>query len=148
MNPAKKPVSIGRHRRTCCICAHAQREEIERDFVSWRSPTAIATEYGLADRTSVYRHAHALSLFDKRRTNVRTALERIIEKAGDVGVTASAVVSAIQVYAKINSAGELIDPSERISMRDLFQRMTAVELDVYARTGLVPDWFKALANNV
>ena len=79
---------------------------------------------------------------------MRTALERIIEKAGDVGVTASAVVSAIQVYAKINSAGELIDPSERISMRDLFQRMTAVELDVYARTGLVPDWFKALANNV
>ena len=79
---------------------------------------------------------------------MRTALERIIERAGDVGVTACAVVSAVQVYAKINSAGELIDSSERISMRDLFQRMTALELDRYARTGLVPDWFKALANDV
>ena len=40
-------------------------EEIEGDFISWRSPAAIATEYGLADRASVYRHAHALGLFDK-----------------------------------------------------------------------------------
>jgi hypothetical protein len=36
--------------------------EIEADFISWRSPTAIAQEYGLADRASVYRHAHALGL--------------------------------------------------------------------------------------
>ncbi len=143
----KKCVSIGRHRRNCSVCAHAQRDQIEADFISWRSPATIATEYGLADRTSVYRDAHAFFLFDKRRTNVRAALERIIEKAGDVEVTASAVVAAIQAYSKINSVGQWIDPSEQVGMRDLFERMTTQEMDVYARTGQLPDWFKALAAN-
>ena len=39
------------------------------------------------------------------RRNVRTAAEAIIERAPDVEVTASAVVAAIQAYAKINDAG-------------------------------------------
>ncbi len=143
----QKCVSIGRHRRNCSICAHAQRNQIEADFVSWRSPATIATEYGLADRSSVYRHAHALSLFGKRRTNIRAALERIIEKAGDVEVTASAVVAAIQAYSRINSVGQWIDPSEQVGMRDLYERMTTQEMEVYAKTGEVPDWFKALNAN-
>lgn len=29
-------------------------------------------------------------------------------------------------------------------MRELYERMTADELDLYARTGQLPDWFKAL----
>jgi hypothetical protein len=147
MRQKRSPVSVGRHRRNCSICAHAQREEIEADFISWRSPTAIASEYGLADRSSIYRHAHAFSLFDKRRTNIRAALERIIEKAGEVEVTASSVVAAIQAYSKINAVGQWIDPSEQVGMRDLYDRMTAQEMDVYAKTGQLPDWFKALAAN-
>jgi hypothetical protein len=75
---------------------------------------------------------------------VRAALEKIIERGGDVEVTASAVVSAVQVYAKINSAGELINSSEQISMRDLCERMSREELEAYARTGLLPDWFKVV----
>jgi hypothetical protein len=92
VNPESKPVNVGRHKRNCSICSHAQREEIEADFVAWRSPVIIATEYGLTDRASVYRHAHALGLFAKRQRNIRAALERIIERAGEVDVTASAVV--------------------------------------------------------
>jgi hypothetical protein len=49
----------------------------------------------------VYRHAHAFDLFEKRKANVRAALEALIERAADVEVTASAVVAAIQAYAKI-----------------------------------------------
>ena len=45
-------VSLGRHQRTCSVCAHQEREEIESAFVAWRSPAAIAKEYGLADRSS------------------------------------------------------------------------------------------------
>lgn len=137
-------MSIGRHRRNCSICAHAQRDQIEADFIGWLSPAVIAREYGLADRASIYRHAHALFLFDKRRTNVRAALEQIIEKVGDVEITGSVVVSAIQAYSKINSVGQWIEPREQASMRDLFERMTAQELDIYAKTGQLPDWFKAL----
>src|SRR5271154_5732497 len=88
-------VNLGRHKRTCSVCAHKQREELESAFISWRSPAAIAEEYGLSDRSSVYRHAHALGLFQKRQKNVRAALERIIEKAGEVEATASAVVAAV-----------------------------------------------------
>jgi len=136
-------VSLGRHQRACSVCAHQQREEIESAFIGWQSPAAIAEEYGLADRTSVYRHAHALGLFQKRQKNVRAALERIIEKAGEVDVTASAVVSAVQAYAKINAAGEWIDRTETTSMNDLFERMSTQELEAYAQTGTLPGWFKA-----
>jgi hypothetical protein len=48
----------------------------------------------------VYRHAHAFDLFEKRKANVRGALEALIERAADVEVTASAVVAAIQAYAR------------------------------------------------
>jgi hypothetical protein len=96
MREPSKPVNLGRHKRNCTICAHLQCDEIERDFINWKSPTAIATDYGLADRTSVYRHAHAFGLFEKRKRNVRAALERIIEKAGEVEVTSSAVVASLR----------------------------------------------------
>jgi len=81
--------------------------------------------------------------FQKRQRNVRAALERIIEKAGEVDVTASAVIAAVQAYAKINSAGEWIDRAETVSMNDLFDRMSTEELEGYAQTGTLPEWFKA-----
>lgn len=136
-------VSLGRHKRACSVCRHAQREEIEAAFIGWRSPAAIAEEFGLADRASVYRHAHALGLFEKRRRNVRAALERIIEKAGEADVTASAVVAAVQAYSKINAAGEWIDRTETTSMNALFDRMSSQELEAYAQTGELPGWFRA-----
>src|SRR5215472_14595507 len=136
-----KPVSLGRHRRNCTVCAHERCTEIEADFMGWKSPTLIAEEYGLADRTSVYRHAHACGLFEKRRRNVRAALERIIEKAGEVDVTSAAVVAAVQAYAKINTQGQWIDRSETVGMNELFERMSTAELETYARDGTLPAWF-------
>jgi hypothetical protein len=67
---ADTTVNLGRHQRACSVCAHAQQEEIEAAFIGWRSPAAIAEEFGLSDRASVYRHAHALGLFQKRQRNV------------------------------------------------------------------------------
>jgi methionine aminopeptidase len=125
------------------VCAHSQKEEIEAAFIGWRSPTAIAEEYGLADRASVYRHAHAVGLFEKRRRDVRAALERIIERAVEVDVTASAVVAAIQAYNKINAAGQWIDRTEQVSLNDLFDRMGTEELEDYAQHGTLLKWFEA-----
>jgi len=138
-----KQVNIGRHTANCGICKHPQREEIERKFLAWVGPADIAEEYGLGDRTTVYRHGVALNLYDKRRRNVRAALEHIIEKAGGVDVNAAAVVAAVQAYAKINAAGEWIDRSETINMNQLFERMSNTELEAYARDGKLPDWFTA-----
>jgi hypothetical protein len=101
-----KPVSLGRHRRNRTVCAHQKRGEIEREFVNWTGATAIAEVYALADRTTIYRHAHAFGLFAKRQRNIRAALEKIIEQAGEVEVTSAAVVAAVQAYAKINAQGQ------------------------------------------
>jgi hypothetical protein len=148
MNTPEKPVNLGRHQRNCSICSHADREEIEGDFIGWRSPAIIAAEYGLRERASVYRHAHALGLFAKRQRNVRAALERIIERADEVDVTASAVVAAVQAYSKINSTGQWIDRSEQVSLNDLFDRMSTQELEAYAQHGSLPSWFEAAGGGV
>jgi hypothetical protein len=137
----QKIVNLGRHRRNCTVCAHEKCVEIEADFVGWKSPALIATEYGLADRMNVYRHAHALGLFPKRQRNVRAALEKIIEKAGEVDVNASAVVAAIQAYAKISAQGQWIDRTEHVNLNELFDRMTRDELEAYAKDAKLPDWF-------
>jgi hypothetical protein len=144
VRPAK-PVNLGRHKRNCIICAHARREELEADFVGWKSPALIAREYRLADRMNVYRHAHALGLFEKRRRNIRAALEKIIERAGEVDVNAAAVVSAIQAYAKINAQGQWVDRSEYVNLNELFERMSKDELETYARDGKLPGWFTETA---
>jgi len=109
--------------------------------VNWKSAALIADEYGLADRMNVYRHARALELFEKRRRNIRAALEKIIEKAGEVDVNASAVVAAVQAYAKINAQGQWIDRSEHVNLNELFERMTKDELEAYAKDGRLPTWF-------
>ena len=155
-NPAPKPTvlsqstipetssrpNLGRHAAACRICHHPLREDIEQDFVDWRSRTKITKDYKLRDRSSLYRHAHALNLFRRRRRNVRVALEHIIEHAGDVDVNASAVVAAIQVYAKINARGEWVEPDEHLAFHDLFDRMSPEEQDAYAKEGTVPQWFQ------
>jgi hypothetical protein len=134
-------VSPGRHEFHCKICSHPQREEIERAFVTWISPGRIAKTYGVS-RDSVYRHAHALSLFDKRGRNVRSALERIIEEAGEVEVSAAAVVSAVTAYSKINGHGQWVERTETVNLNELFDRMTRDEMETYAKDGTLPAWFE------
>ncbi len=133
-----------RHESQCTICAHPQREEIDRDFASWASSARITKGYKVA-RTSLYRHAHATGLFPKRQKNVRAALEKIIEHAGEVKVNAAAVVSAVQAYAKINARGQWIERSETVNLNKLFDRMTRDELEAYARDGTLPKWFPVRA---
>jgi len=133
--------NLARHQRECRICAHPRRQEIEQDFIGWKSPAKIASEYKLQNRATVYRHAHAMGLFPKRARNVRAALERIIEKADAVPVSAAAVVQAIATYARISAQGHLIERGERVNLNDLFERMTPEELEAYAGDGTLPPWF-------
>jgi hypothetical protein len=151
MNPEQKAnlkrgsisrhTSRGRHEHQCRICSHPKRDEIEQAFIAWVSPTQIAKKYSVS-RDGVYRHAHAFGLLDKRRRNVRTALERIIEKAGEVEVTAGAVVAAVQAYSKINAAGQWVERSEHVNLNELFDCMTREEMETYAKEGNLPAWFE------
>lgn len=133
--------SRGRHEYGCLVCAHPQRDEIEREFISWKSPAKISSAYKLRNRASVYRHAHALDLFAKRARNIRAALERIIEQVDGVQVNAASVVQAITAYARINAEGQLVERRDQLSVHDLFARMSAAELNLYATEGKLPEWF-------
>jgi hypothetical protein len=139
----RQPASVDHHRRLCRICSHPAREQIERDFLEWVSPQAIAKAYGLHkdNPAALFRHARALGLFARRRHNARNALERIIEQAGNVTPSASAIVSAVRAYVKINSEGQWVEAPERVYLRELFDRMTREELETYAREGKLPGWF-------
>jgi len=136
-----KTVNVGRHEANCSVCAHSNREDIERDFMDWQSPLRIAQEYGLSGRMPIYRHASAFGLLAKRERNIRAALVKIIEKAGEVDVTAQSVVAAVQAYSKINAAGRWIERTEHIDLNELFDRMTRDELEKYAQEGKLPTWF-------
>lgn len=138
----EKPVSLGRHEANCKVCNHPDRPVIEEEFVAWKSPSQIAKDWKLRDRTTIYRHAWAVGLMEKRRRNVRAALESIIERGASVKVTAAALVQAILAYSRINSEGRLVERHERVDLNKLFERMTGEELQRYAETGKLPDWFE------
>jgi hypothetical protein len=137
---SKRP-NLGRHESGCRVCCHRARVEIEQEWCSWACASTLTKKYHIS-RDSLYRHCHALGLFERRRRNLRAALERIVERAESVEVSASSVVAAAQALAKINSAGQWIDRTEQVNLNDLFERMTAQELETYARDGSLPDWFR------
>jgi hypothetical protein len=144
----QKPISLGRHETNCKVCQHPDRVAIEEEFVSWKSPTQIAKDWELRDRTTLYRHAWATGMMDKRRRNVRAALESIIERGADVEVTAAAFVQAVVAYSRINSEGRLVDRSERVDLKQLFERMSQQELQQYAESGHLPDWFEGITGKI
>jgi hypothetical protein len=141
MNTTDKMVNRGRHEAACRVCAHPEREQIESEWCAWANTSELAKQYGLS-RDSLYRHCHALGLFERRGRNLKGALEKIIEQADSVAVNAGAVVQAIQAYAKINAAGQWVEKIEQVNLNDLFERMTAQELEQYAKTGNLPLWFR------
>jgi predicted DNA-binding ribbon-helix-helix protein len=137
-----------KHSRDCSICAHRDRDQIEREFCEWKPIAAIAKERKIS-RTSLYRHIHATGLLEKRSRNIKSALSRVIERGYNVHVTAAALISAISAFAKINSeTGEWIDKTEDVNAgRNLaqFDRMTQGEMLEYARSGKLPEWWNPSA---
>lgn len=129
------------HSAHCTVCAHPQRENIEQKFTLWESPAKIAAEFKLRDRSAVYRHAHAVGLFSQRDRNLRTVLGRLIERIDEVEPTASAVVQAIGLYARINTRGELIERDDQVGIHELFEKMSHDEFAAYATEGTLPTWF-------
>jgi hypothetical protein len=146
MKKTKTPPDPQKHSRDCGICAHRDRDEIEREFVEWRPIAAIAKARKIP-RASLYRHVHATGLFEKRGRNVKAALAKIIERCDRVHVTSAAVISAIAAYAKINSeTGEWIDKIEDVNARgnmEKFDKMTQGEMLKYAQTGELPEWWNS-----
>ena len=134
-------IDLGRHARDCALCKHRDRPEIEAEFVSWESPSRLARRFKIS-RRSIYRHASALDLFEKRSLNVRSALEKIIERGCETKIGARGLVAAIEAFSKINAQGRWIERRETVNLNELFDRMSEEELEKYARDGELPAWFE------
>lgn len=133
---------MDRHSRDCSICAHPDRAEIEGEFLAWESPSRLARRFKISRRT-IYRHASATDLFERRSRNIRSALEKIIERGCETQIGARGLVAAVEAYSKINSLGKWVDRREVVNLNDLFDRMSEDELESYARDGRLPSWFES-----
>jgi len=99
-----------RHARKCSICRHPECDSIESDFISWRSETTIARNYRLPSRSSIYRHAAAAGLLQRRRLNLRGVCERIIERVDEAPPSGLAVLRALRIYSQITEDGNWVEP--------------------------------------
>jgi hypothetical protein len=112
---APKPFKT-RHESRCSICKHKDREMIETAFIQWRAVTEIAYDFDLSSRTTMYDHAHAFGLFERRARNVRFALEHIIEQAERIKPDARSVIEAIKVVSQLDEDGRWVRPPLRIEV--------------------------------
>lgn len=100
--------TLSHHTRLCTICHHPERQAIEEEFIHWHSPKTIAVDHAIGVR-SVYRHARALGLFERRAIHLRDALGHIIEKVQDASITSDAVVRAVYAHSHLSSTGRWVE---------------------------------------
>jgi hypothetical protein len=105
------PPDFSRHARRCVICAHPDRDAIEGDFIRWASPTAIAKTYKIADRASIYRHAHSTGLFHRRKREVGRVLETVLENVEQCPIDSfDTIICAARLYTHLDDRGHWTEP--------------------------------------
>jgi hypothetical protein len=106
------PPDFSRHARRCAVCSHPDRDAIEGDFIRWRSPGMIARDYKIADRSSIYRHAHSTGLFAWRRRELGRVLESVLESCEDIPLeSADVIIRAARIYAHLDEHGKWSEPA-------------------------------------
>ncbi len=105
---------LRRHRAKCAVCQHADREEIEEEYLHWRDVWQIAQQYEIDDYRSIHRHARAYGLVHSRRENIFSALDNIVEKSEDAKVTGDMVIRAIRAYSCVTPSGQWVEPPARV----------------------------------
>jgi len=127
------PPDFSRHSRLCCVCSHPDRETIDGDFIRWRSPELIAKEFKIADRASIYRHAHATGLFAWRKRELGRVLEGILESAEHIPLESSDVlVRAARLYSHLDDNGRWLEPPRTTFI------FTGEAPPIYPLEGLLP----------
>jgi hypothetical protein len=109
-----REVDLAHHKVRCSICNRPDREAIDEAFLHWRRSWDLVREFKIASRTSLYRHAHALGLFERRARNMRFALSVIIEEVETVSPSADAIIHAIRAYSCLDDSGHWTEPPKRL----------------------------------
>lgn len=108
---SQRPPDFYRHARLCTVCNHPERDAIDAEFVRWQSPEKIAADYQIADRSSIYRHAHSTGLFLARRRELPRVLETILESGGNISLESMDVITrAVRAYAHLDENGKWFEP--------------------------------------
>lgn len=138
---ADRPISVGRrHESHCTICNHPERDAIEQAFLHWWRATDLAYHFKLGNRLVVYRHAHAMNLFERRATRTQHALGYMIEQAESVTPTADSIIRAIRALSCIDQDGRWHEPRKEVLIIHQHLETPAPLLDtpVEKKSGLIP----------
>jgi hypothetical protein len=108
------PADPERHERLCSICRHPERDAIEEAFLQWQRACDIFREFKLPSRTTVYRHAHAVGLFEQRARALRFVLENIMEESSACAPSADSIIRAVRAYSCLDDRGRWIEPPRRL----------------------------------
>jgi hypothetical protein len=106
--------ALQRHTRKCAICNHPDRADLEEDFVSWRNADLIHKDYDLPNFRTIYTHARATGLYQRRRENLRFAAELLIEHADQAKPSPDTILRAIQICARLNAKGDWVEPPKHV----------------------------------
>jgi hypothetical protein len=112
--PPSPAPDFERHRRKCAVCNHPEREAIEELFIYWHSAGSIQDHFNLPDWSTLYRHAHAAGLYERRRHNIRAVLDHLLESADGVEATPMSIVAAVRAYACLTDSGAWLEPAKRV----------------------------------
>jgi hypothetical protein len=112
--PPQQPApTCDRHGRKCAICTDKYRDEIEELFLDWRSPSVIAHEMDVNLRT-LYRHAHATGLYDRRQGKLRVVLDRILEGVDRAHVSGDCILRAVRAYSCLGRDNKWTEPPTNV----------------------------------
>jgi hypothetical protein len=117
--PRRHNATLKYHQIKCAIGNHPDRDAIEQAFLDWIRPGELAREFNLGHRTVVYRHAHALGLFNKRARNGRFALGLLLEQSSVIKPTGNEIIRAVRAFSCIDEYGKWTDPPRRLIVTHL-----------------------------
>jgi hypothetical protein len=109
-----KPIEMKRHVSHCTICKHPERAAIDQAFLHWWPIADLAYHFKLGNRLVVYRHAHALGLFETRRARTQHALGYMIEQAQTVTPTGDCIIRAIRALSCLDENGRWHEPRKEV----------------------------------
>jgi hypothetical protein len=110
---SKDPIDLARHRRKCQICNHPCRELIEECFIHWHPNWRVIEKLKL-DTYSFYRHVVAFDLYAKRKQNLRSSIEHILERGVEVPLTGDTILRAVKAYTCLTDDNQWIEPASRV----------------------------------
>lgn len=102
-----------RHSRKCQICRHPDRKWIEQDYLDWFKAADIARNYQIDD-SALHRHLRAAGLLSRRHENLRSALDRILERGVERPISGTTIIRAVKAYTCLTDDNRGVEPGKRV----------------------------------